>query len=644
MGVLNPLWLLLGLAISVPIILHLLQRHQGPRVIFPAVRYLMRAEREHAQRIRMRQLLLLLLRIAALLLIAFAAARPFIRGGGAGHAPTAVAIVLDNSMSSGVVQGDRRVLDELKDRALETLGRAGPDDRFWLVRAGAPWEPALPGDAQMTATRVRETQPTAATADLVVSVARAREILAQGADGRAQEIQVLSDLQSRNIRGALSDLKTDVVLWSPERESEPNASVSAVTVGGGLSPRAGERSNVVAMIGGNARDSVNVRLSIDGRIAGAAIAASGSATVIPLPARNASLVMGEVQIDADALRADDARYFVATVAPPPTVTLTRSTPFVDQALDVLAEAHRVTRSTSSAADILLAPAGAGTEGAGIRGGVVVIAPESPLELPAVNRRLTSLGVNWQLAPATGGGDLKFANAGTGDELLRGLADVRVTSRYSLTPTGRSAGDSVMLRLDDGSAWAVRGTRARGGMFVVLASPLTIEATTLPASAAMIPLLDRLTGAWTAPNAPRSEVLPGEAVAMPEAADQIIGPDNVRHAVRGGDTFNAATEPGVYRVVSAGKVIGAFVVNPAPAESDLRYADGKRVERALGGENVKRVDEESGWQNGIFRSRVGREIWRAVLMMLLALLLIEAIAAATGTGAAAATRQEQPAQV
>lgn len=638
MGVLNPLWLLLGLAISVPLILHLLQRHQGPRVIFPAVRYLMRAEREHARRIRLRQLLLLLLRMAVLLLIAFAAARPFIKGGGVGHAPTAVVIVLDNSMSSGVVDGDRRVLDELKDRALETLNRAGPDDRFWLLRAGTPWEPALPGDAQTTATRVRETQPSASAADLIASVARAREILAQGADGRATEIQVLSDLQSRNVRGSIRDADVGVVLWSPDRQAEPNASVSAVTVGGGFAPRAGERSNVVATIGGNSGDSVNVRLSLDGRIAGAALAMPGSATVIPMPARNASLVLGEVQIDADALRADDSRYFVATIAPPPTVRLTRVTPFLGEALDVLAEARRIVPATSSNADVLIAPAGVGTEGAGVTGGVVVIAPESPLELPAVNRRLASLGINWQFAQATAA-ESRFANAGTGDELLRGLAGVRVLTRYQITPTSQSPQDSVMLRLDDGSAWAVRGARARGGMFVLIGSPLTIEATTLPASAAMIPLLDRLTGAWTATNAPRSEVLPGERVAMPRDAELVIGPDNVRHDVRGGDTFSAPTEPGVYKVVTGGKVTGAFVVNPAQAESDLRYADGKRVQRAMGGGNVKRVDDASAWQRSIYGSRVGREVWRAVLMMLLALLLIEAVAAATG--GPAFTKHDRP---
>jgi hypothetical protein len=42
-----------------------------------------------------------------------------------------------------VVEGERRVLDALKARALEMLEAAGPDDRFWLLRAGVPDEPAL---------------------------------------------------------------------------------------------------------------------------------------------------------------------------------------------------------------------------------------------------------------------------------------------------------------------------------------------------------------------------------------------------------------------------------------------------------------------------------------------------------------------
>ena len=135
MGFLSPLLLVLGLGIGVPLILHLLRHGERIKVVFPAFQYLHRTEREHARRIRTRQLLLLLLRCAAVLLAALAAARPFLPQGNDSHRPTAVAIVIDNSLTSGRVVGQRRVLDTLIAAGLEVTDRAGPDDRFWLIRA-----------------------------------------------------------------------------------------------------------------------------------------------------------------------------------------------------------------------------------------------------------------------------------------------------------------------------------------------------------------------------------------------------------------------------------------------------------------------------------------------------------------------------
>jgi hypothetical protein len=628
MGFLNPLWLLLGAAIAVPLILHLLQRHQGPRVIFPAVRYLQRAEREHARRIKLRQLLLLLLRIAALLFIAFAAARPFIRSAGASHEPTAAVIILDNSMSSGLVRGDRRVLDELKDRALETLARAGTDDRFWLLRAGAPWEPALPGDAATTAARVRETQATAASADLVASIARARTILAEGAAGRAREIQLLSDMQLSNWRGEAARAD-DVALiaWSPRRDAVPNAAISSIEIGGGLAPRARERSSVVVgIVGDSTRDSVNLRLHIGGRTAGAGVGKAGSAVLIPFPPQPATLLTGWVELDADGLRADDRRYFVATIAPPPTVSLTRAAPFVASALAVLNEANRIT-SAPSGGNVLIAPAGAGTEGAGQRS-VVIVAPETALELPAVNRRLTALGINWRFESNPVTGETRFAPRGN-DELERALTNTRVLQTYRLIQTGRAPGDSVILRLQDGGAWAVTGERARGGRFVLLASPLTPEASTIPTSTAMIPLVDRATGAWVAPNAARAEARPGEAMSLPAGATMVINPDGSRDSIRAGEAYYAGTQPGAYQVVRGASVLAAYVVNPPATESLLRAASRDRVARALPGWKIEFADDAGSWNKEIFDRRLGYEMWRTILMVLLVVLIVEGIAAATG---------------
>ncbi len=84
MAALNPLFLAAGVAVAVPIILHLFHRHETRRFSFPALRYLERTEREHAREIRLRQLLLLLTRVAILLLVVGAGARLIFAGlGGA---------------------------------------------------------------------------------------------------------------------------------------------------------------------------------------------------------------------------------------------------------------------------------------------------------------------------------------------------------------------------------------------------------------------------------------------------------------------------------------------------------------------------------------------------------------------------------
>src|SRR5687768_12843809 len=100
MQFLAPIWLALAGAAAVPLLLHLLRRRIGARVEFPAARYLARAEQENSAKLRLRNWLLMALRVLAILLIALAAARPVANLRTASHAPTALAVVLDNSLST----------------------------------------------------------------------------------------------------------------------------------------------------------------------------------------------------------------------------------------------------------------------------------------------------------------------------------------------------------------------------------------------------------------------------------------------------------------------------------------------------------------------------------------------------------------
>ncbi|HEY8469970.1 MAG TPA: BatA domain-containing protein [Longimicrobiales bacterium] len=649
MGFLSPLLLLLGLAVAVPLVLHLFQRQQGPRVVFPALRYLRRAEKENARRIKLRQLLLLALRVAMLLLLALGAARPFLRQGGGGHEPTAVAIVLDNSLSTGLVVGERRVLDLLKERALETLERAGPDDRFWLVRAATPWKAAVPGDAASTAARVRETDVASAAADLNAAIARARALVTAGAEGRAAEIHVLTDLQASAFPGAPPAPGTDpppVFVWAPDADPPPNAAIASVEIGGGLAPRAGERSMIgVQVTGKREQDSVTVRLALDGRMSAAGHTAVPGVAQLALPARSAGFVPGWVELDPDALRGDDRRYFVVHVQPPPVVRVMQRLPFVDEALGVLADAGRIRLAGAARGDaspgeteIVVAPAAIGAEA--VRSGrtVIVLPPESPLELPGVNNRLAQAGIPWRYARAETEGEGRFAPVEGGDELLRALEDARIRQFYRLERTvadPATAGDvgagadSTLLRLRDGSAWAVRGDLAGGGRYVLLASPFSVEASTLPTSAAMLPLLDRILGAWAAAEPARPQASPGEPLVMPSRADAVERPDGVRDSVEGGARYRPPALPGIYRVLEGNRVVDAFAVNPPAVESDLERIERRQLMAALDGWRVRITDDPGDWLRLIYHRRLGREVWRPLLLLALAFMLVEALVAAAG---------------
>ena len=644
MGFLAPLLLALGAAAVVPILLHLLQRHQGPRVVFPALRYLRRAEKESARKIRLRQILLLLLRVSAILLLALAAARPFFRGAGASHEPSAVAIILDNSLSSGAVTADRRALDVLKARAQETLLAAGPDDRFWLIRAGAPWEPALPGDAATTAARVRETEPTHAASDLSAAVAHAAALLAAGAEGRAREIHILSDAQQSAFPAAVNGLAdVSIVAWTPDEDAPLNRSVRDVELGGGMAPIAGERATIAASLAGDGDDTLGVRLVLDGRTVAAGTAPLGSSAVLPFPARPIGITTGYVEVDADALRADDRRYFAATVVPPPSVDYTGRSDFIDEALAVLAEAGRIRRTTSGGSVAIL-PGAAGIESLRAGASAIVLPPASPLELPALNRRLAAARVPWRYSARTGGGEARIMTPAEMDPVLRPLQQVAVRDWYVLERAGAAATDSVLFALSTGSPWAVRGERAVGGAYVLLATPLSDSASTLPTSPAMLPLLDRLTGVWTGSGAALPSVEPGAEVILPARADGVLLPDGTTEAI-GAGSYRVSGSAGAYLVMAGNDTIGAFAVNAPAAESDLTLVSADGLRERFADADVATVTDAEDWPARVYQQRLGAESWRPFALLALLLLLFEALLAASGgTRRAGGTAAAPPAHM
>src|SRR6185312_10503517 len=144
MGFVTPALLAGSALIALPIVLHLIMRREARQIKFPALRFVQQRRTLNQHRLRLRQLLLLALRCAIIAFLAFALARPRLRGStGAGAnagkdgAAVATVLVFDNSLRMQYEQESQTRWQKAKDLGKWLLQQLPPDSPVTLVdRAG----------------------------------------------------------------------------------------------------------------------------------------------------------------------------------------------------------------------------------------------------------------------------------------------------------------------------------------------------------------------------------------------------------------------------------------------------------------------------------------------------------------------------
>ncbi len=131
-----------SMAAAVPIAIHLFQRRRYKRISWAAMAFLERAFKKTRKRLRLENLLLLLLRIAALLLLALVFANPRLGGDlfGGKEDTQQVILVVDTSYSmSAEGETGRTRFESAMEAAMEILdGLGGDGDAAALVTSGTP--------------------------------------------------------------------------------------------------------------------------------------------------------------------------------------------------------------------------------------------------------------------------------------------------------------------------------------------------------------------------------------------------------------------------------------------------------------------------------------------------------------------------
>ena len=129
-------------AAAAPIIIHLFNKARFREIDWGAMDFLLEAAKRSRSLLRFRDLWLLVLRTAAVILFGLAVARPFLRlgaGATAGRGPIHAILIVDNSMSMGRERlGGRTLLDDAKDRAKDAFAKLPAGSRASVIPLCGP--------------------------------------------------------------------------------------------------------------------------------------------------------------------------------------------------------------------------------------------------------------------------------------------------------------------------------------------------------------------------------------------------------------------------------------------------------------------------------------------------------------------------
>lgn len=199
MSFLNPLLAVGAAALTVPLIIHLLNRSRFRTVQWAAMHLLESVISTNRRRFRIDQLLLLLIRCAIPALLAFLMARPVLTGSGtpAGSAPASLVILLDNSYSMEVADPAGTRFDAAVETACGLVEASPAGSEFVVLLTGGQPTPLFEqpiSDSRTVVRRLRQLQAGFGASAVSDSLDRAISVVA-GMSHARREIVILSDFQ-----------------------------------------------------------------------------------------------------------------------------------------------------------------------------------------------------------------------------------------------------------------------------------------------------------------------------------------------------------------------------------------------------------------------------------------------------------------
>jgi len=223
-----PAFLFALAALAVPIVIHLFYFRRFKKVYFTNVRFLKEVKEETSNRRKLRNLLVLLMRCLALIMLVLAFAQPFIpRSSAVKRGEKSVSVYIDNSFSMNALSKEAPLLERAKQRARDITSAYAADDRFQILTNDFEGRDQRLIGKEDALNRIEEIRTSPASRDLSKVALRQQQCLNTG-KAENKVAFVISDFQ-RNIADlqAIRDTLTEINLVPMRAVQENNISIDS---------------------------------------------------------------------------------------------------------------------------------------------------------------------------------------------------------------------------------------------------------------------------------------------------------------------------------------------------------------------------------------------------------------------------------
>jgi hypothetical protein len=666
MQFLFPWFLLAGLSIAIPVIIHLFYFRRFKKVMFSNVRFLKEIKEETTSRSRIKNLLVLAMRCLALLALVLAFAQPFWRKDkDARNGEKAVSVFVDNSFSMNSLSKEVPLLEAAKKRAREIVQAYGPEDRFQILTQDfeGRHQRLISKDDALSMIDEIKISPSVHTVDKIIS--RQSQVLSSSGSP-IKTAYYISDFQKNSSNFlSLKDSTTEITLVPLRSVEEKNISIDSAWFESPVQTLNQNARLLVKLTNHGKEDASEIRITLKQaeqiKPVGTASIKAGSSKVdtITVSVTKPGLQNAEVQITDYPVTFDDNYFFTFNVeqtVPVLVVNENGTNNFLDAALGS-GNYFKVTNTSignieySKLKDFrLIVLNGISTISTGLAAELNTFSKDggNVLLFPGRNANLSSLQSLFSTIPSPGLGawetiDKPVSEINLKEWVFRDVYETKkVNLRLPVTKGNfripRSDGHENLLTYRDGSCFMAK-YKNQLGHYYICASPLDIEFNDLVKnSEVFVPMIYRMAISKSGDRKIAYTIGKDEVIETPHFAG---GNQETAYKIQGkkgefipgqrvlGNKVSFSlnhqiSESGIYKLISKGDSIkNEIAFNYDRLESNMEFYRGEDLQKIIP-KNVQILDatSEANLSQLVGEKETGIIFWRWLVIIALLALAME----------------------